>query len=269
MNVTALMKAQFEKERELAQLIMSAPEADRKQAYASAYEELYRLFPHLQTDEAEESSRVIYSTRFIAPFVRATDTVVEIGAGRCRLAIALSERVKEVIALDVAELTETPRFPANVHHRVFDGIELPFASQTVDVIVSDNVLEHLHPDDGRRQMAEAYRVLKPGGYLCLLTPNPVSGPHDISAAFASTPMGLHLKEYSCREIRTLLTAVGFRGVHSYIGTKGRYIPTSPELGALIEGGARLLPRSVARSTTMRWLLPQRFVARKQSDNHLG
>jgi SAM-dependent methyltransferase len=256
------MKAQFEKERELAHLIMSASEANRKRAYAFAYGELYRLFPHLQNDEAEEANRVINSMSFIAPLLRKGHTVVEIGAGRCRLAVELSTRVKQMIALDVADLTNTAGLPANLHHLVFDGVDLPLATGSADVVVSDNVLEHLHPDDGRRQMAEAFRILKPGGHLCLLTPNQASGPHDISALFSRTPVGLHLKEYSSLEIKALLTAVGFRGVRSYIGAKGRYIPASPAFGALIEGGVKLLPRNLARSNKARWLLPHRFTGRK-------
>lgn len=46
---------------------------------------------------------------------------------------------------------------------------LPFASNSFDVIVCKWVVEHLeHP---AQEFAEAYRVLKPGGALVVLTPN--------------------------------------------------------------------------------------------------
>lgn len=49
------------------------------------------------------------------------------------------------------------------------GEALPFASETIDLVCSFNVLEHTA--DPAKVLAEAVRVLKPGGYLYFSFPN--------------------------------------------------------------------------------------------------
>lgn len=46
---------------------------------------------------------------------------------------------------------------------------LPFPDGTFDRVAADSVLEHVN--DQRRVLAECYRVLRPGGLLCVSTPN--------------------------------------------------------------------------------------------------
>jgi SAM-dependent methyltransferase len=76
-------------------------------------------------------------------------------------------RVKKVIGIDV-----DPKSRDNPSLDEFQQIEdktWPVNSQSIDLILSDNVLEHLQtPEDF---FDECKRVLKPGGYLCLRTPN--------------------------------------------------------------------------------------------------
>ena len=49
------------------------------------------------------------------------------------------------------------------------GEALPLADRSVDVVVTDWVLEHLEsPVDVFREL---HRILKPGGWICARTPN--------------------------------------------------------------------------------------------------
>ena len=48
---------------------------------------------------------------------------------------------------------------------------LPFRTESIDLIHSEDVLEHLDRDPGRGFLAECYRVLKRGGVMRLLTPD--------------------------------------------------------------------------------------------------
>jgi len=53
--------------------------------------------------------------------------------------------------------------------QVASGEELPFDSETFDVVLSHEVIEHVNDD--RQALSEALRVLRTGGYLMLFAPN--------------------------------------------------------------------------------------------------
>lgn len=46
-------------------------------------------------------------------------------------------------------------------------VALPVVSQGVDLVISNDVLQHLPDGDDRRAIVEVHRVLKPGGFFCL------------------------------------------------------------------------------------------------------
>ncbi len=86
--------------------------------------------------------------------------------------VDLDERVLENPYLDEAKLGR--------------GEEIPYDDDTFDVVFSDNVLEHLdHPREVFREVA---RVLEPGGWYLVKTPNKY---HYMPAVAASTPQWFH------------------------------------------------------------------------------
>jgi predicted SAM-dependent methyltransferase len=48
---------------------------------------------------------------------------------------------------------------------------LPFRSDSVSLLHSEDLLEHLELESGKRLLAECHRVLRPGGVMRLLTPD--------------------------------------------------------------------------------------------------
>lgn len=51
----------------------------------------------------------------------------------------------------------------------FDARRLPLAAESFDVVISNDVLQHLGEADAQAVLAEAYRTLQPGGVLVLRT----------------------------------------------------------------------------------------------------
>lgn len=49
--------------------------------------------------------------------------------------------------------------------------KLPFSSDSIEVIYSSHMLEHLHPNQASRFISECYRCLIPGGCLRLVLPD--------------------------------------------------------------------------------------------------
>jgi predicted SAM-dependent methyltransferase len=48
---------------------------------------------------------------------------------------------------------------------------LPFRSEAVDFVHTEDLLEHVELEEGKRLLAECFRVLRPGGVLRVLTPD--------------------------------------------------------------------------------------------------
>jgi SAM-dependent methyltransferase len=79
----------------------------------------------------------------------------------------LKGRCRHVLGIDVDKrITENPFVD---EYRSIEGDRWPVEDGVVDLCLSDNVLEHVPCPD--RFFAECRRTIKPGGYLCLRTPN--------------------------------------------------------------------------------------------------
>ena len=108
-------------------------------------------------------------------------------------------------------------------------------------------MEHLHPDDAQAQLKNVIKALRPGGVYICITPNRVSGPHDVSRGFDDVATGLHLREYSAREISDLFAAVGFRKVTFYAGGGGHYVRIPTPIALASEAAFERLPRFIRSS----------------------
>jgi SAM-dependent methyltransferase len=76
-------------------------------------------------------------------------------------------KARQVIGIDVSPAGTDNPFVDEFHQ--LEGACWPVADGQASLIVCDNVLEHLPDPQGFFQ--EAYRVLAPGGSLCIRTPN--------------------------------------------------------------------------------------------------
>lgn len=261
-------REQLEFERSWADRIRAAGKEERRELYSAAYDQLYKRFPFIHVDSPDKRRRRLQKQlRFVSRFVGPQDVFLEVGPGRCDLSFAMAGLCRRVIGVDVSdEVTSRPDRPANFELHISDGTSVPVAPGSVDVAFSDQLMEHLHPDDALEQLRNLLAALKPGGlYLCV-TPSRHTGPHDISRSFDDRATGLHLKEYSTGELAALMRQVGFRRVTAQIGAGGWFLPAPAAfvtaLEAILDHLPRPLARRLARSAPMRPLLGVRIVARK-------
>jgi ubiquinone/menaquinone biosynthesis C-methylase UbiE/DNA-binding HxlR family transcriptional regulator len=99
--------------------------------------------------------------------------IADLGAGEGTVSLLLAQRAERVIAVDSSEKmveygAEVARRHAvgNLEYRLGDLEELPLADCEVDLALFHQSLHHaLHPD---RALAEAYRVIKPGGRVVVM-----------------------------------------------------------------------------------------------------
>lgn len=74
----------------------------------------------------------------------------------------------EVTACDIDPVVLTN--PVSDHQvQIFPGKPLPFEDESFDIIVSDMTVEHI--DEPKPVCDELLRILRPGGFICVRTPN--------------------------------------------------------------------------------------------------
>lgn len=122
---------------------------------------------------------IAFYTR-VNELIRVSSVVLDVGCGRgtygedpirYRKGLRiLTDKCAKVIGIDVDEHAARNPFVDEFH--LIKGTQWPVEGESVDVCLCDNVLEHVeHPE---AFFSECRRVLKPGGYVCIRTPNVLS-----------------------------------------------------------------------------------------------
>ena len=249
-RTAAQIRGHYVIERELAERLRRAPREARAALYPQVYDELFRRVPHhpqlaRQRDPAERARRarkIGQQLRFLKRFLGPRTRFMEVGAGDCALSLRAAAHAKQVYAVEVSrQLTKDVAAPGNLALVLTDGPSVPLPDGSVDFAFSDQLMEHLHPEDAAEQVRDIQRVLASGGRYFCITPNRLYGPWDISSHFDEQATGLHLKEYSNGELRRLFLECGFREVRFYAGARGYFVRVPYALIAAMEGLLERLP----------------------------
>lgn len=256
-------------EVELAERLRNAPQERRGPLYIEVYEELFARVPHHPqvTGKAtpdERKRKVRQKMKLLSRFLRPEHAYMELGPGDCAMAVEVARHVKSVLAVDVSESIASGRdLPPNFTLAISDGTDIPVEGESIDIAFSDQLMEHLHPDDAYDQLRGVFDALAPGGTYVCITPNRLSGPHDVSAAFDDEARGLHLKEYDLRELRRLFESIGFQSFRVYVGGKGVYLRMPVKLVEVLESVIQHLGPRWRRSFVSRAILGINLVATKR------
>lgn len=258
-------------ERELADRLRRAGAAERRSLYPLVYDELYRRVPSHPMNRPNQHGRargVGQDLAFLRRFLRPGCVFMEIGAGDCALACRIAPGVGRVFAIDVSEeIMRAAKPPANVDLVLSDGTSIPVAEGSVDVAFSDQLMEHLHPDDAAEQLRNIHLALRPGGVYVCITPNRLYGPRDVSMYFDDVATGFHLLEYTARELDRLLRSAGFSRARFYAGARGVFLPVPSAVAFGAESALAALPperrRRLADTGPVRALLGLRVAATKR------
>jgi SAM-dependent methyltransferase len=106
---------------------------------------------------------------YLARWIPQDADVLELGAGWCDFANLVQARSVTAVDLESVVLTAAAEHVRAIVGDCTDLTELDDA--TFDVVFASNLLEHLERPQSDRLLAEAMRVLRPGGRLILLQPN--------------------------------------------------------------------------------------------------
>jgi SAM-dependent methyltransferase len=266
------IRQHYEIEKQIAKELRESTGEERKNLYTSAYDELLRKVPDhpclTGRDTASEvEKRVAYEMLNLEPFLKAEHVFLEVGPGDCAVSCAVAKTVKKVYAIDVSrEITKNLSAPPNFELILSDGSSIDVAAGSVDVAYSNQLMEHLHPEDSLKQLENIFRALKPGGVYFCSTPNRLSGPHDVSRDFDSVATGLHLKEYTITELDELFREIGFSKTKIYLrfGNTRAFLPVGLFKFAekLLGGVPDPLRKKVTFNRPVRFLLGLKLIGTK-------
>ena len=255
------LKHHYEVEKELAARLRAAGPDERPRLYSWAYEELFRQVadhPLLRKTEEDARRAAAAQLTFLRRFLKPDIAMIEIGPGDCALAFLAAAHLRKVVGVDVME-SFTPHIPRpeNFEMVVYDGIHLPLPDASFQLAYSNQVVEHLHPDDVLEQTRSVCRVLVPGGIYVCATPNRITGPHDVSGQFDDVATCLHLKEYTTGELHRVFREAGFSRTVAYAGLRGHYGPFPWVAVSACEALLGTLPHRIGRAIARR--LPLRII----------
>ena len=251
------LRAHYEVERELAARLGAANRAQRQTLYRDAYNELFqRVGSHPQRHG--NPIGVAGQLRVLERYLHPKSVFVEIGAGDCALALAVAERVSHVYAVEVSsEITEGVPRRDNCEVILTDGLSLPVPAGAATLAYSNQVFEHLHPDDSLDHLRQVHQALEAGGRYVCITPNRLTGPHDISMYFDNVASGFHLREYTATELAALMRIAGFEQVEAWTTRKGISLRLPWLIVRVTEALLGVLPHRMRRGIGQR--LPVRIV----------
>jgi SAM-dependent methyltransferase len=254
----------WELERRLTQELLASSADERWEVFERCYSTLYRELDWLNvvSDEDEQTSAELYGDwpAYIGP---PPKDLYEVGSGTGALARFLTERGYRVCASEVTrERGLRERDPPNLSWNHTDGVHLDRFERpgSYDVVISNQVIEHLHPEDLGAHLRSAHALLRPNGRYVFSTPHAYCGPSDVSGVFRrSRPEGMHLREYTYGQLCRGLSTAGFERTSAPLRRRPsagylRYLRIAEWLLALI-------PSRLARRVLLRRVLRPPLFAR--------
>lgn len=100
-------------------------------------------------------------------------TVLDVGCGTGRLVKFLNENGFEAYGCDKADQAVEQARRLNKKRAVIkaSATSLPFENHSFDLVISISLIEHLNLNEAEKFLIEADRILKPNGFVFLITPN--------------------------------------------------------------------------------------------------
>src|SRR5262249_30068877 len=215
-------RRQLALEQQAAREILASTRVERSEVTRRAYDRLYQeapWHPDLHTSPGARLARVRRHAALLTRHVARARGGLEVGCGSGDLLTSLARQrpgttfVGLDISVEKLSSGTHARLP-NLRFQAGDCVEPHEPTGFYDLVISSQVLEHLHPEDVPAHLRAVRRVLAPGGVFALDTPNRWTGPHDVSAYFSRVACGTHLKEWTFAELQEALRMAGFARLHS-------------------------------------------------------
>jgi 2-polyprenyl-3-methyl-5-hydroxy-6-metoxy-1,4-benzoquinol methylase len=194
--------------------------------YSQQYDVESRARKSLGTSNATIYAMVVHA---LTKYGVSGEVLADVGCGTGNLKPFVSDRFSRYIGIDVVRHNG---FPADAEfHRVnLDTGKSSLADCSVDAVVSIETIEHL--ENPRQFMRELVRIVKPGGWIIITTPNQLSFlslltlivKHEF-AAFQNMDYPAHITALLEIDLKRIAVECGLRDIHFAYSYQGRVILT--------------------------------------------
>ena len=218
-----MILAHWELEKRLTKEIFASNPEKRweivEQCYSTLYSELWWLNQFIGAGSTIPPSQRYKN--WVCLIGQPPKNIYEIGSGKGDMIAYLARCGFKCRATEITrERGQKHAFEhPNLSWGISDGVHLERFEDlnSYDVVVSDQVIEHLHPDDLYEHFKGVLSILLSRGRYLFATPHRYVGPSDISRVFkCDNPMGMHLKEYTYQELKELLEQAGFTDIQAVL-----------------------------------------------------
>ncbi len=230
---SVLVQLQFEQEQAFAKLFVAFPKrsAERAAAFAQGYDTVTSIYaaangmsgPVVMGLDARYEQLVVGLLRE-QQRAGMTPRMFEVGYGCGALLARVAKHGFEVGGIEVSPSMhrQAVEVLGEQHENKlllgdFMADDFPIASGAYSLCYWNDVFEHVAPDEIADYLARIHGLLAPGGVLVTITPNWHVRPNDVTGDLfppRTEARGVHLKEYSLREVTLLLRQAGFNQVAS-------------------------------------------------------
>ncbi len=294
-----LLALQWQQEQQFAAQDLAAPKgsSDRAEALRHAYDTVTQIFAAAQGFLEEpvrmglhpRQERLVLETLQRQRRQKMEPRFFEIGYASGVLLERVARAGFPMAGIEVSEAMRRQalkRLGPEHASRLFLGdflrAEILQTAGPFTLVYWNDVFEHVPPDEILDYLRRIHELLVPGGQLITITPNWHVRPSDITRLFRparTAAAGVHLKEYTLREVTSLLRQASFARVATPLvvlprrmvlcGTGLAGLKRAAEYGleALPYAWTKLFCRGAALSTTIATKDRLINVCRKNSSRH--
>jgi cyclopropane fatty-acyl-phospholipid synthase-like methyltransferase len=179
------------------------------------------------------------------------ERVVDMGCGWGTFSFALAPNVREVVGVDFSERSvaicekRLATYPhPNLRFLCADAGATGLEGGAWDLVLAADLFEHLYPDDSRRVVREAHRLLKPGGRFAVWTPHrghALEVLKNNNIVLKADPT--HVDYKSMARMREMMESAGFAIERAYYAES--HLPGVNLVERALQGVVPLLRRRIA------------------------
>jgi|LGVF01.2.fsa_nt_gb 2-polyprenyl-3-methyl-5-hydroxy-6-metoxy-1,4-benzoquinol methylase len=134
-------------------------------------------FAVVANDRIQKAKKIIACLEFVMGDKLKSRKILEIGGGSGLISYEISKYGNEVTTIDVQEVSikeaiKKYKIPLKSYtFLIASGVEQPFKSNSFDVVICNQVIEHIPKQCHQQLIDESHRILKSNGIFYIATPN--------------------------------------------------------------------------------------------------